>query len=179
MSGVSACLHSRSVVQVNLLYILLKHTFINSSVLWLVTGKPGCCYLSFISHVHWRHSNHSLCTSDVFCVITSAEEVCLSVSCQHYTKSTGRFTTKPGGRMWYGSGENPIHFAADPGIYFTFNVAIFNIFLDLSGNNSWIVMKKKSRTCLGDWYFWVCAIWCRSKNKLSRNPDLMNWNVVW
>ena len=54
---------------------------------------------------------------------------------QDYMRTTEQITTKPGGRMWYGSGKNPLHFGGDPN--FSLSLKLRN-FVDFSKNNSLI-----------------------------------------
>ena len=54
--------------------------------------------------------------------------VCFFIIQQDYMKATQHFTTKLGGRMWYGSGENSLSIVVDldrgagPGIFTFFNI---------------------------------------------------------
>ena len=87
---------------------------------------------------------------------------------QDYTKTTGHIFTKLGGRMWYGSGKNSLHFVLDlsqkkdPGTLFPLSIALplFNIFIDF--------------LFLRDWYSVCNLVQIQINNRI-----LWRWFHIW
>lgn len=85
---------------------------------------------------------------------------------------------KDGGRMWHVPRKAPTKFCtdpdkgADPGLKY----CEVGLYISTNIHYSWILMNR-ILPYLGEWYSWVCAIWCALKIKQTGGPWLYSTRV--
>ena len=103
-------------------------------LIWLRTCLCNFLHLGLYVHLIWERFSLSS-PPRKFCFHPCMFFVCLFFCDPNKAKTTDWISMKPGWRMRYGSGENPLHFGADP-IKSANPVIMFTFSLPLPQNSS-------------------------------------------
>lgn len=142
-----------------------EHITCKSCYSWFVFFLLSSHLLSMM--YRWRILNKCQCVTAAVsffwrkCIIGSFNitGVCLLVCDLDNTKTTEQISSKIVWRTGLGPEWTPLTFGADPWIVLCFFEFVRSAFLDISANNSLILMEKH-QAYLGGWHPWVSTMWC-------------------